>query len=390
MALPQSLVEKIAQTLYRDFVETGKLQPGDSFPSIRELHSRYGTSRTTIAEALGQLQAKGVLVKRHGSGSYLSPTARQVPEIQSATLGVVTPAPSTNDLMARLFVGVETMAQRHNMSVLYGAHSSGYTNEYAQVKRMFDLGCSAVILSPVGRTLEQDALDYLDREFLDKVIIKVGQSLNTPKRIQITFDNVSAGYAMTKLLLDEGHEHIAFIRIVAKDPVRIRPALRDRYEGYQEALRDAGKVMRPKDYWEIPSNDRCDSFHAIGPALACLRTHWLANDDPATAVIAPMDLDAVMVINAARYLGIEIPESLRVVGFDNMTIGKGIWPPFPTTESCHTQAGELAVRLAIQQLKGEIEPPANYVLPVTLLPRNDVEVDAITAENVHDIRLAES
>ena len=389
MTSTHSLVEKIAQTLYRDFVETGKLQPGDSFPSIRDLHARYGTSRTTIAEALGQLQAKGVLIKRHGSGSYLSQNAGQRSETHALTLGVVTPAPSTNDLMARLFVGVETMARRHNMSVVYGAHSSGYTNEYAQVKRMFELGCSAVIISPVGRTLEQTASDYLDREFLDKTIIKVGQSLNTPKRIQITFDNLSAGYAMTKLLLDEGHEHVAFIRIVAREPVRVRPALRDRYEGYLEAMHDAGKLVRPIDFWEIPGSDLHDSLDTTGPAITFLRHHWMHQTDRATAVIAPRDPEAVMVINAARQLGIAVPEALRVAGFDNMTIGKGIWPPFPTTESCHTQAGELAVRMAIQQLKGEIEPPANYVLPVTLLPRNDAFTDAIAMRKQDEVRLAE-
>lgn len=369
MTLPQSLAEKIAQILYRDFVETGRLQPGDAFPSIRELHARYGASRTTIAEAMGQLQAKGVLIKRHGSGSYLSQQALSAPTNGPTTIAVVSPAPSTNDIMARLFEGVERMARRHGMGVIYGSHGSGYRGEYAQVSRMFELGCAAVILASVGRTLEQLASDYLNKEFLDQVIIQVGQALPTQQRVQITFDNVAAGYAMTQHLLSLGHEHIAFIRLVGSAPERIRPPLQDRYEGYLNALRDAGKRPRPSDYWEIQSEDALDRLRNIRPALHYLASVWQPDPAHATAVIAPTDMDAVMVINAARHLGIATPEALQVAGFDNMTIGRGIWPPFPTTESCHTQAGELAVRLALKQMKGEIAPPGNYVLPVSLLPR---------------------
>ena len=49
-----------------------KLRPGDSLDSERTLVERFGVSRVTVRRALDQLDAAGLIVRVHGSGTYVS------------------------------------------------------------------------------------------------------------------------------------------------------------------------------------------------------------------------------------------------------------------------------------------------------------------------------
>ena len=65
----------IYQTINRDIagqISSGSLQSGDRLESELKLAERYGVSRMTVRQALGQLEIEGLVVRRHGSGTYVS------------------------------------------------------------------------------------------------------------------------------------------------------------------------------------------------------------------------------------------------------------------------------------------------------------------------------
>lgn len=51
-----------------------KLKPGDQLPSESELSQAVGVSRNTIRDALMLLERNGIVVRRHGLGTFLAPT----------------------------------------------------------------------------------------------------------------------------------------------------------------------------------------------------------------------------------------------------------------------------------------------------------------------------
>jgi GntR family transcriptional regulator len=56
----------------RSLIEQGTYAPGDRLPSEVELAARLGISRPTLREALLHLEQEGIIVRRHGVGTFVS------------------------------------------------------------------------------------------------------------------------------------------------------------------------------------------------------------------------------------------------------------------------------------------------------------------------------
>lgn len=53
-------------------VATGRMKAGDKLPSVRELASELTINPNTIAKAYRALDAEGVTLSRHGSGTFVA------------------------------------------------------------------------------------------------------------------------------------------------------------------------------------------------------------------------------------------------------------------------------------------------------------------------------
>lgn len=61
-----------------DAIKRGTIKPGDALPSERDLAQRADVSRVTVRKAVQHLVQEGVLVQRHGSGTFVAPPAQRV------------------------------------------------------------------------------------------------------------------------------------------------------------------------------------------------------------------------------------------------------------------------------------------------------------------------
>ena len=65
---------KLADQLYEEMLQqlvSGKLSEGKRLPSESRMAEMYAVSRPVVREALSRLRADGMIVSRHGSGSYV-------------------------------------------------------------------------------------------------------------------------------------------------------------------------------------------------------------------------------------------------------------------------------------------------------------------------------
>ncbi len=94
----------------------------------------------------------------------------------------------------------------------------------------------------------------------------------------------------------------------------------------------------------------------------------LAGPDRPTAVFAANDSSAVGVLRAAAELGLQVPDDLSVVGFDDVPQAATTTPPLTTVAQPLVELGSRAVDMLLTMLRGE-RASDHVRLPTTLRVR---------------------
>ncbi len=169
--------------------------------------------------------------------------------------------------------------------------------------------------------------------------------------------NWGGGLAATRHLLDLGHRRIG---VIAGPEGML--CSRARLDGYRAAMDMAGMQLDP-------GLIRYGNFYVdagIREARALLGV------DPAsrpTAIFALNDMQALGVYQAARDLGLHIPDDLSVVGFDDLPMAKWVTPPLTTVRQPLVRMGVTAARLLLRLASGEQPSERRIELATELIAR---------------------
>lgn len=67
-----------AKEAFMEFYNSGQFAPGSKLPSENEMARILGISRETWRKVLKVLKSEGLLISRHGSGTYVLPRSKQI------------------------------------------------------------------------------------------------------------------------------------------------------------------------------------------------------------------------------------------------------------------------------------------------------------------------
>lgn len=159
----------------------------------------------------------------------------------------------------------------------------------------------------------------------------------------VAVDNYQAAYRMTEYLLHNGHRRIAMI-----SSVNNYPSTKLRLQGYKDALTAAG--IEPDD--AMVRYAGFDYSYSSGLAAA---SSLLAESNRPTAIFCISDTLALGAINAAQDMGMNVPEDVSVVGFDDVELTTMFRPSITTMAQPCFQLGECAMELLLYQLRGDTD-----------------------------------
>jgi DNA-binding LacI/PurR family transcriptional regulator len=120
----------------------------------------------------------------------------------------------------------------------------------------------------------------------------------------VCLDLRSGAREAARLLIDHGHRRIGFIGNFEDDLVRV---------SFTQELMRAGVPLEP-DLEVIAGTGRDAGAEAIRRLLSL--------GDPPTAVFARRDVLAAGALQAARHMGIRVPEELSIVGHDDIPLAR--------------------------------------------------------------------
>jgi DNA-binding FadR family transcriptional regulator len=159
----KNVAERIASTL-KSAIVRGRFQPGDALPSERELAERYEVNRSSIREAMKQLEAWGLVTVRHGGAT------RVTEFLLNAGLSVLPEL-----LEAGGALGTSILGDLHELRGLllgWSAEQAARRADPASVARLEEL--AKKLSEPRLKPADAQALDY---DFFEQLVLITGNRL---------------------------------------------------------------------------------------------------------------------------------------------------------------------------------------------------------------------
>lgn len=173
-------------------------------------------------------------------------------------------------------------------------------------------------------------------ESINLPFVRISPGTNHARSSSVYMDDVQAADDMTTHLVNLGHRRIGFIK---GHPNHMASA--DRLAGYRRALDRSGIRYDAK----LVADGEFD-FESGCRAAA----RFLELPKRPTAIFASNDDMAAGVLAVAHERSIDLPRGLSVVGFDDTTLARTVWPPLTTI---HQPVAALARTATELLLSGE-------------------------------------
>jgi LacI family transcriptional regulator len=186
-------------------------------------------------------------------------------------------------------------------------------------------------------------------------VVLVNRTLAGISCDQVTSDNDAGGRLVAAYLAGHGHRRLGLL----SGPRGISTT-DERETGYRAGLREAGLSL-PAELvvrGEFHHNDGYEGMRRL-----------LDRDDPPSAVFCTNDLIAFGARDAARALGVRVPQDVWLVGYDDIPMAS--WEAFDLTTVRQPIAAmaDLAVDLLLARVEDRERPPHTHRLPAELVVR---------------------
>jgi LacI family transcriptional regulator len=307
--------------------------------------SKYRISKKTEDAILKASEKLDFSANRLARGLRLSKTS---------TFGFVIPDIS-NPFFSDIARHIAMEARKLGYSIILCDSEENTEIEKRSLKLLQSWMVDGLIISPVGRT--GDHLAELHRDGFPMVVIdRRFSEVDLP---YVTSDNFTGAYEGTRHLLEHGHRSIGFVQGIPDSGSNV-----DRVRGYKAALKEYGVSFKKS----LVVGD--DFGEKSGYTAAKL---LLKRKVRPTAVFLASNLIALGAVRAFAEQGIDIPNDVSVVAFDDEPHSPHLATPMTTIAQQTAEMGRIAVKLLFEQIEGEGKaPPEGILLPTKLIPRESV------------------
>ncbi|MEL7496723.1 MAG: GntR family transcriptional regulator [Planctomycetota bacterium] len=343
-----------------DLILSEKYRAGDRLPSDGQLVRQFKTSRPTVAKAMRQLEDRGYIDRRVGSGSFVLSAAKVKPSL----IGMLAPEVGEAELFEPLCSEIAKQCQKHGLSLLWpdsSLHASVdiHHERLAQelCERYIAQGVAGVFFAPVEFS---ERMVQINREIAMRLndagisVVLLDRDLErTPSRSEydwVGIDNFRAGSLQTQYLVGRGCKHIAYVSRIAS-----APTIDLRIAGFQHVVRQSG-LKKSAD------NIICGDVRDPG----ILKQLDIRKID---GVVCSNDTTACFLLATLKSEGIQVPEDIYVIGIDDVKYSSDAIVPLTTVRQPFRAIGQAAVATMVGRIENRSRLPREVFLEVQVIPR---------------------
>lgn len=329
--------------------------------TMLEVAKKAGVSKATVSRVLSGKGYVSEATKRQvyqaieETGYRPNLLARHLASNTSQCIGLVV----TNTLYnGNYFSEILSQAAKkledngRQLILMDGKHSAQEEREAIQF--LLDLQCDAIIIYP--RFLTTDEMDDIIEQHKQPIMV-VNRKLRKHLSHCICCDHKGASFNATRHLIQRGHREIAFITGSLDSPTAI-----ERLAGYKDALRTFDIALQ--DELIVPGKWTPASGFSAAEVLINKKISF-------SAIVASNDDMAIGAMKKLNEAGIQIPEKISVIGFDDIPTAPYLTPSLSSVKDPVSEmTGELIHRLLFMLDGGYLS--RNNIFTSDLLLRNSV------------------
>ncbi len=359
MALRSPKYQQVFRSIEEDIL-SGRYSPGEKLPSETALLEQFETSRITVVRALRELQHKGLIQRRAGSGTYVADiTATKT----NLLFGSLIPDLEDHEIFGPICQGIAEYLQSHKHALLWGNIAPGPEEKETQTlelcRQFIGQKVPGVFFAPLDLTAANDRTNRAVVSLLEKagipIVLLDRGFLPYPERSSydlVSIDHRYAGYLATNHLLKLSCRRIAFV--ASGDASQTTEA---RVAGYRDALSRSGLPFDSSSVLPLDGDDP----HQIAR---------LMERQKPDAIVCVCDRLAGQVTQSLIGLNYQVPQDVRIVGFDDVQYANLLPVPLTTIhQPCH-DIGVAAAAAMLERLASPNLPAREILLECQLVVRD--------------------
>lgn len=310
--------------------------------TIYDIAKEFNVSPSTVSRALkghksiGKKRTEEIQAYAREIGYQVNSVAAKLRSKRTSNLGVVVTW-IDQPFFSALISGIELIAKTKEFNVIIAQTHDQRKLEIDVVNNMMNNRVEALIIS-LG--IETDSFDHFE-PFIKRGIplVFVDRVPQHFKSEKVIIDNFQAAFTATEHLIEQGYKRIGHITAAGMFIFKERKA------GYLEALKKHGYEIDESLIISAPSLS--DEYGNI------MVRKLLTMENRPDAIFAAIDSIAVNTIMIAKEMGLNVPNDLGVVGFNNDPIASVIDPKLTTINQPPFQMGKIAAEIALNNKKYE-------------------------------------
>jgi len=314
-------------------------------------------STATVSRALNRPETVSTLLKEKIQGvikklGYIpNAGARSLMLKRSGTIGVIVPT-LDNAIFAQGLSEFQRQLNQSSHQLLVASSNYDPAIEATQITNLLARGVEGIAL--FGTSQQRDALKLLKTRGIP--YIHLG-SLSAPLNGYASgFDNREAVKLGVKHLLNQGHRHFGILTGITKNNDRAK----DRVNGALELLIEKKILLNSDVIVECP--------YELQEAKLGLKK-LLLNNPKITAIICGNDVLAMGAMLEAQKQGINVPNALSIIGFDDLEISRHLQPSLTTIHIDAIGMWAQAANHLVSQINGVSNLPRMIKASVNLVIR---------------------
>jgi LacI family transcriptional regulator, galactose operon repressor len=308
--------------------------------TIKDVARASGVSSMTVSRVINESQKVRPETRRRVEqaiaelGYVPSRLARGLSRQRTGTLAVIVPDVA-NPFFTEVVRAAEEVARRGGYGVILCDTRADLSVERDVVEELIAHRVEGIVIAPVS-DLSAAHLRRLD-EFRVPCVL-VDRTLPGVERDAVVGDSFAGAQRLVEHLIGLGHRRIGLI--VESDEVS---TARDRRRGYEAALAAAGIALDSSLVVET----------AVDPAGGAEGMRKLLElEQPPTAVFTVNNLVALGAIEAVRGAGLEVPDDIALVCFDDIEYASRLYPFLTVLEQPAETFGTVATQLLLERIQG--------------------------------------